>query len=156
VVKPSQLRAIAGFGRPKGSSGLRSTLTQILVAFGLRKEDHMLGAHTASFLKLINATLEDTSRGVASSHHLHNVRCGVENIMSLLEFNNDVVEKAERLSRRARDYITYHDLVTSKISGVTIGEEVDRLRAARDALADFRSAVEQSQPNSRVRKLGLS
>jgi hypothetical protein len=116
----------------------------------------MLRAHTASFLKLINATLEDTSRGVASSHHLHNVRCGVENIMSLLEFNNDVVEKAERLSRRARDYITYHDLVTSKISGVTIGEEVDRLRAARDALADFRSAVEQSQPNSRVRKLGLS
>jgi hypothetical protein len=127
-----------------------------MVAFGPRKEDHMLGAHTASFLKLINATLEDTSRGVASSHHLHNVRCGVENIMSLLEFNNDVVEKAERLSRRARDYITYHDLVTSKISGVTIGEEVDRLRAARDALADFRSAVEQSQPNSRVRKLGLS
>ena len=116
----------------------------------------MLAAHTASFLKLINATLDDTSRGVASPHHLHNVRCGVENIMSLLEYNNDVVEKADQLSRRACDYITYHDLVTSKISGVTIGEDADRLRAVREALAGFRSAVEISQPNSRVRKLGLA
>jgi hypothetical protein len=112
--------------------------------------------HTASFLKLIKSTIEDTSRGVASAHHLHNVRCGVENIMSLLQHDNGVVEKADRLSRRASDYITYHDLVTSNISGVTIGEDADRLRAVREALDDFHSAVEQSQPNSRVRKLGVS
>lgn len=62
----------------------------------------MLAAHTASFLKLINATLEDTSRGIASPHHLHNVRCGVENIMSLLEYNNDVVEKADQLASSLR------------------------------------------------------
>ena len=36
----------------------------------------MLAAHTASFLNLINTALEDISRGVASPHHLHNVRCG--------------------------------------------------------------------------------
>jgi hypothetical protein len=61
----------------------------------------VLAAHTASFLKFINTVLEDTSRGVASPHHLHNVRCGVENIMSLLKYNDDVVEKADQLSRRA-------------------------------------------------------
>jgi len=116
----------------------------------------MLATHTASFLTLINTALEDISRGVASPHHLHNVRCGIENILSLLEYNNEVVEKADQLSRRARDYITNHDLVTSKITEGTIGEDVDRLRAVREALAGFRSAVEHSRPNSRVRTLGLA
>ncbi len=116
----------------------------------------MLAAHTASFLKLINTALEDISQGVASPHHLHNVRCGIENILSLLEYNNEVVEKADQLSRRARDYVTYHDLATSEICDETMGEDVDRLRVVREALAGFRSAVERSQPNSRVRTLGLA
>ena len=116
----------------------------------------MLTAHTASFLTLISTALEDMSRGVASPHHLHNVRCGIENILSLLVYNNEVVAKADQLSRRACDYITYHDLVTSKIRYGAIGEDVDRLRAAREALAGFRFAVEHSQPNSRVRTLGLA
>ena len=116
----------------------------------------MLAAHTASFLKLINTALEDVSRGVVSPHHLHNVRCGIENILSLLEYNNEVVEKADQLSRRASDYITYHDLVTSKVGDTTIAADVDRLRAVREALASFRSAVEHSKPNSRVRTLGLA
>jgi hypothetical protein len=107
----------------------------------------MLAAHAASFLKLINTVLEDISRGVASPHHLHNVRCGIENILSLLEYNNEVAEKADQLSRRACDYITYHDLSS---------EDVDRLRIVREALAGFRSAVERSKPNSRVRRLGLA
>jgi hypothetical protein len=115
----------------------------------------MLTAHTASFLNLINTTLEDISRGVASPHHLHNVRCGIENILSLLEYNNGVAEKADQLSRRANDYVTYHDLVTSKTTDSTNREDVDRLQAVREALADFRSAVEHGQPNSRVRTLGL-
>jgi len=113
-------------------------------------------AHTMSFLKLIEGTIEDASHGITSAHHLHNVRCGVENIMCLLQYDNGVVEKADRLSRRANDYITYHDLVTSNISGVTIGEDADRLRAVHEALNDFHSAVEQGQPNSRVRKLGVT
>src|ERR1700704_776866 len=116
----------------------------------------MVAAHTASFLKLINTVLEDISCGVASPHHLHNVRCGIENILSLLEYNKEVAEKADQLSRRACDYITYHDLSTSKIGDGAIGEEIDRLRIVREALAGFRSAVEVSQPNSRVRKLGLA
>ena len=116
----------------------------------------MPAAHTANFLNLINTALEDISRGVASPHHLHNVRCGIENILSLLKYNNEVVEKADQLSRRAYDYVTYHDLVTSKTSDWTSGEDVDRLRAVREALAGFCSAVEHSQPNSRVRALGLA
>ena len=116
----------------------------------------MLAAHTASFLKLINTALEDISRGVASPHHLHNVRCGIENVLSLLKYNNEVVEKADQLSRRAYDYVTYHDLITSEKGDGANGEDVDRLRAVREALAGFRSAVEQCQPNSRVRTLGLA
>ena len=115
----------------------------------------MLAAQTASFLKLITTALEDYA-WVASPHHLHNVRCGIENILSLLKYNNEVVEKADQLSRRAYDYVTYHDLVTSKTSDWTSGEDVDRLRAVREALARFRFAVEQCQPNSRVRTLGLA
>jgi hypothetical protein len=64
----------------------------------------MLAPHIASFLKLISAQLEQTSRGleqtsrgVASPHHLHNVRCGIENILSLLQLNKEIVEKAVTL-----------------------------------------------------------
>ncbi len=116
----------------------------------------MLSAHIASFLKLIGAQLDETSRGVTSCHHFHNVQCGIENILSLLEYNNDVVEKADQLSRRASSYITRHDLISSKISDRDISEDADRLRATYDALAGFRFAVEHSKPNSRVRTLGLA
>ncbi len=57
----------------------------------------MLSAHITSFLKLISAQLEETSRGVISSHHFHNVQCGIENILSLIEYNNEVVQKADQL-----------------------------------------------------------
>ncbi|MGA7487589.1 MAG: hypothetical protein WBW74_11715 [Xanthobacteraceae bacterium] len=116
----------------------------------------MLSAHIASFLKLIGAQLEERSRGVTSSHHFHNVQCGIENILSLLVYNDDVVAKADQLSRRASNYIVRHDLISSKISDREISEDAGRLRAAHEALAGFRSAVEQSQPNSRVRTLGLA
>ena len=117
----------------------------------------MLAAHTASFLKLIGAQLEETSRGVPSPHHLHNVRCGIENILSFLELNNEVVEKADRLARSASDYITRHDLISLNIrDDETVGGDADRLRATYEALASFCSAVEHSQPNSRLRTLGLA
>src|SRR5713226_8281589 len=116
----------------------------------------MLSAHIASFIKLISAQLEETSRGVTSCHHFHNVQCGIENILALLEYNNDVVEKADQLSSRASSYITRHDLISSKLSDRDISEDADRLRATYDALAGFRFAVEHSKPNSRVRTLGLA
>jgi hypothetical protein len=116
----------------------------------------MLSAHITSFVNLIRAQLEETSRGVISIHHLHNVQCGIENILCLLKYNDDVVEKADQLSRRASSYITRHDLISSKISDGDISEDADRLRAAHDALAGFCFAVEHGQPNSRVGMLGLA
>ncbi len=147
----------------------------------------MLSAHITSFFNLIRAQLEETSRGVASIHHFHNVQCGIENILCLLEYNNDVVdtvsrtlglahsdwrdstaacisltkagrscaipsranerisslvEKADRLSRRASSYITRHGLISSKINDGDVSEDADRLRAAHEALAGFCFAVE--------------
>jgi hypothetical protein len=58
----------------------------------------MLSAHIASFFKLIGAQLEETSRGIPSIHHFHNVQCGIANILSLLEYNNNVLEKADQLA----------------------------------------------------------
>ena len=116
----------------------------------------MLSAHITSFLNLISAQLKETSRGVTNSNHFHNVQCGIENILSLLEYSNDVVDKADQLSRRASNYITRHDPVSPKIGDRDISEDADRLRAAHEALAGFCFAVERSQPNSRVRTLGLA
>jgi hypothetical protein len=116
----------------------------------------MLSAHITSFLSLIRAQLEETSRGAFSVHHFHNVQCGIENIMCLLEYNNDVVEKADQLSRRASSYITGHDLISSKVNDGQISEDADRLRAAHEALAGFCFAVEHGKPNSRVGTLGLA
>jgi hypothetical protein len=116
----------------------------------------MLASHTESFLKLIRSTIEDILHGVHSPHHLHNVRCGVENIMCLLEYNNEIVQKADQLSRQACDYITHHDFVASINREGAIVEDAARLDAVREALAGFRFAVTQSKPNSRVRALGLT
>jgi hypothetical protein len=116
----------------------------------------LLSETITSFLKLISTQLEETSRGVTSPHHFHNVQCGIYNILSLLEHNDDVVDKADQLSRRASNYITRHDLISSKIIDRDINEDADRLRATYEVLAGFRFAVEHSQPNSRVRTLGLA
>jgi hypothetical protein len=116
----------------------------------------LLSAHITSFLNLIKAQLEETSRGVTSSHHFHNVQCGIENILCLLEYNNDVFEKARQLSRKASGYITAHGSISSKISDGDVSEDADRLRAAHEALAGFCFAIEHSKLNSRVGTLGLA
>ena len=116
----------------------------------------MLSAHLTSFLNLISAQLDETSRGIRSDHHFHNVQCGIANILSLLEYDNAVDQKADQLSRTASRYITCHDVISSKSSDGNITEDADRLHAAHKAFAGFRFAVEQSKPNARVRTLGLS
>ena len=72
----------------------------------------MLSAHIKSFLHLIFTQLEETSRGVTSSHHFHNVQCGIENILSLLERDNDILEKADQLASFNSDIARYKDLTT--------------------------------------------
>ncbi len=105
---------------------------------------------------MTQAQLEETSRGAVSIHHLHNVHCGIDNILCLLKYNGDIVEKADQLLRIASSYITGHDLISSKVSDGNISEDADRLRAAHEALAGFCFAVEHGQPNSRVGTLGLA
>jgi hypothetical protein len=68
----------------------------------------------------------------------------------LLENNNDVVEKADQLSRRASIYITRYDLISSTGRDADFSEDAHRLQAAHAALAGFRLAVEQSRPNPRA------
>jgi len=57
---------------------------------------------------------------------------GIANILSLLEYDNDVVERAAQLSRRAFNYITRHDLISSKVRDGDISEDTDRLHAAHE------------------------
>lgn len=117
----------------------------------------MLSAHFGSFLKFIGTELDETSCGTISIHHFHNVQCGIENILSLLEHNNDVIEKADQLSRAASNYITHHDvLISLNVRDGKTSEDANRLHVVREALASFRLAVEKSKPNSRVRTLGLA
>jgi hypothetical protein len=115
----------------------------------------VLSAHIASFFNLITAQLEETSCGKSSSHHLHNVKCGIANILSLLEYNNNVDEKADQLSRTASSYISSHAMISSGVEDWEMTKDADRLHAAQEALAGFRLAVEHSKPNPRVRALGL-
>ena len=116
----------------------------------------MLSAHIASFLKLIGAQLEETSLGLHSVHHVHNIDCGIANILSLLEPNNEVAEKADQLTLKASSYISRHHLASVRVSDEAGNEDTDRFHAAQAALAGFRFAVERSRPNSRVRTLGLA
>ncbi len=113
----------------------------------------MPSAHITDFLRLISAQLEETSRGVTNSHHFHNVQCGIENILSLLEYNKDVFEKADQFARQASNYISRHDPGNTDTD---ISEDANRLRVALEALAGFTVAVEQSRTNSRFHKLGLA
>ena len=150
-IKEAPVCMIAGAFFPYESGKACSDQAPIVI-----KSICMLSAHITSFLNLIRAQLEERSRGVLSIHHFHNVQCGIENILCLLEYNNDVVEKADQLSRRASSYITSHDLISSKSSDGDISADADRLRAAHEALAGFCFAVGHSKPNSRVGTLGLA
>ena len=102
----------------------------------------MQSEHIASFLNLISAQLEETSCGIISIHHFHNVQCGIANILSLLKYNSDVAETAHQLSRTASNYITGHDLISSKVGDIS-EDDAGRLHAAHEALTGFRCAVEQ-------------
>ena len=117
--------------------------------------DQMLSKHVASLIGLIHAQIEETSRGLANSHHVHNVQCGIENIVSLLEPSKVLTDTSAQLYQLARSYIAHHDPIASNMNAVAISEDAARLCAAQAALTHFRSAVEQSRPNTRARTLGL-
>jgi hypothetical protein len=105
---------------------------------------HAVRTH-CEFSQLIGAQLEETSLGLHSVHHVHNIDCGIANILSLLEPNNEVGHKADQLSLKASSYISRHDLASARVSDGDGNEDADRFRAAQAALAGFRFAVERSR-----------
>jgi hypothetical protein len=107
------------------------------------------------FVDLIKGALLEASRGIASSHHLHNVRAGIANILSLLEYDGEIGAAADRLTQAAANYLNGHDIVSTTATEQERRADADRFRVAQEALAAFRASLERSRPTSRVRTLGL-
>jgi hypothetical protein len=113
----------------------------------------MVPTFTLCFLDLIESELRQASKGVASSHHVHNVQSGIANIVDLLEYDGGIADAAGHLTRMAASYINRHNVAVPEREA---DADADRLRAALAALANFRSTLERARPNSRVHVLGLA
>jgi hypothetical protein len=116
----------------------------------------MIPTFTTDFVDLIKRTLLEASRGIASSHHLHNVRAGVANILSLLEYDAEIGAAADRLTQTAASYINRHDIVSATMTEQERRADADRFGIAQDAFAAFRDSLEGARPSRRVRTLGLA
>jgi hypothetical protein len=116
----------------------------------------MIPTFTNDFVDLIKRTLLEASRGIASSHHLHNVRAGIANILSLLEYDAAIGAAADRLTQTAASYIDHHDILSPTMTEQERRADADRFGMAQDAFAAFRASLERARPSSRVRALGLA
>jgi hypothetical protein len=114
----------------------------------------MVPSFTLSFLDLIESELKRVSKGFFSSHYLHNVRSGIANIVDLIEYDDEIADAADHLTRMAAGYINRHDAVSVAVAERETAD-ADRFRTALAALAHFRAALERARPNSRVHTLGL-
>ena len=115
----------------------------------------MIPTFANGFVDLIKRALLEASRGVASSHHFHNVRAGIANILSLLEYDDEIGAAADRLTETAANYLNRHDIVSTTTTEHERRSDADRFGIAQDALAAFRASLERARPSSRVRTLGL-
>ena len=116
----------------------------------------MIPPFTTSFVDLIKRVLLEASRGIASSHHLHNVGAGIANIRSLVEPDEEIDAAADRLTQSAASYLNRHDGGSTRMTEQERRADADRFRVAQNALAAFRGSLERARPSSRVRKLGLA
>ena len=115
----------------------------------------MIPTFTVAFLDLIESELRRASKGLSSSHYLHNVRSGIANIVDLIEYDDGIVDAADHLTRMAASYINRHDAVSIEMIEPETDADADRFRTALAALVLFRAALERARPNSRVHILGL-
>jgi hypothetical protein len=115
----------------------------------------MIPTFANDFVDLIKRTLLEASRGSASSHHFHNVRAGIVNILSLLEYDDKIDAAADRLTQTAANYLNHHDIGSTTLTEQESRADADRLGIAQDALAAFSASLERARPSSRVRTLGL-
>jgi hypothetical protein len=116
----------------------------------------MAPTFTNGFVDLIKGVLLEASRGIASSHHFHNVRAGIANILSLLEYDNQIGEAADRLTETAASYLNRHDAASTTLTDHEVRADADRFGVVQEALAAFGASLERARPSSRVRALGLS
>jgi hypothetical protein len=68
----------------------------------------MIPTFANSFVDLIKRTLLDASRGIASSHHVHNVGAGIANILCLIEHDDSIGAASDRLTQSAANYLNRH------------------------------------------------
>jgi len=115
----------------------------------------MAPTFTTGFVELIKGVLSEASSGIASSHHFHNVRAGIANILSLLEYDNEIGEAANRLTQTAADYLNRHDIPSVTLTDQERRADADRFGIVQDALGAFGASLERARPSSRVRTLGL-
>src|ERR1700674_5741244 len=115
----------------------------------------MVPTFTLSFLDLMESELRRASKGLTSSHYLHNIRSGIANIVDLIEYDNDIAQAAGHLTRVATNYINRHDAISAAVTEPEARADADRFRTALAALVHFRAALERARPNSRVHALGL-
>jgi hypothetical protein len=118
-------------------------------------EPDMVPLFTLSFLDLIESELQRASKGLSSSHYLHNVRSGIANIVALIEYDDEIADAADHLIRMAAGYINRHNPVSITVTEQETRADADRFRNALAALGHFRAALERARPNSRVHTLGL-
>jgi hypothetical protein len=121
----------------------------------MRTRFDMAPTFTKGFVELIKDVLSEASRGVASSHHFHNVRAGIANILSLLEYDNEIGEAANRLTQTAANYLNRHDIASATVTEQERRADADRFGIVQDALAAFGASLERARPSARVRTLGL-
>ena len=115
----------------------------------------MIPPFTTGFMDLIKRVLLEASRGVESSHHVHNIQVGVANIRALLKYDVEIDAAADRLTQMAALYLNRHNVAATTMTEQERRADADRFGAAQDALAAFRGSLARGRPNSRVRTLGL-
>jgi hypothetical protein len=115
----------------------------------------MVPTFTLAFLELIESELQRASRGLASSHYLHNVQSGIANIVDLIEYDDEIADAADHLTRMAASYINRRGAVSVTATEREARGDADRFRAVLAALVHLRAALERARPNSRVHSLGL-
>ena len=87
----------------------------------------MVPTFTAGFVDLIKRVLLEASKGIASSHHVHNVQAGIANILCLLQYDGEIGAAAERLTQTAANYLNRS--ADHRVHGDASDEKLARLRS---------------------------
>jgi hypothetical protein len=116
----------------------------------------MVPAFANGSVDVIKMALQEASKGVASSHHLHNVCAGIANILSLLEYDAEISGAADRLAQTAAGYINRHEIALNATTEQERRADADRFGVVQDAFAAFRASLERARPSSRMHRLGLA